>query len=214
MEKQKNSTTNLRKITAGLFMSLDGVVESPEQWGFQYFTEGLNKNIAKGLAEADAVLLGPETYNKFSQIWPSQGNDVPMAKFLNESPKYVISENPDAVGKLEWQPATLLKATLSEEMKKLKAEPGKNIQVPGSPRLVLSLLTEGLLDELNLSICPVIVGKGLKLFDNIIETTTLEVVHSEVFDNGLVSLTYHPKPFNVEGEEKPDFPEAAKNKAK
>lgn len=50
----------MRKITAGLFMSLDGVVETPERWGFQYFTEGLNKIIAQGLAEADAVLLGPQ----------------------------------------------------------------------------------------------------------------------------------------------------------
>ena len=204
----------MRKVVAGLFISLDGVVETPEQWGFQYFTEGLNDIIAKGLAEADTVLLGPGTYHKFAQIWPPQGKDVPMAKFLNESPKYVISDDPENAGELGWQPATLLKGTLAEEIKKLKMQPGKNIQVPGSPRLVRSLLAEGLLDELSLSICPVVVGDGLRLFDDIAQTIKLEVVQSKVFDNGLVSMTYRPLTQKDEPKEASDFPEAAKAQSK
>lgn len=200
----------MRKVVAGLFISLDGVVETPEQWGFQYFTDGLNDIIAKGLAEADTVLLGPATYHKFAQIWPPQGNDVPMAKFLNESPKYIISSHPQSVGELEWQPATLLKSSLVEEINKLKQQPGKNIQVPGSPRLVRSLLKEGLLDELSLSICPIIVGHGLKLFDESLQTTKLAVLHSQTFDNGLVSMTYKPVTDNGESNAGADFPEAAK----
>lgn len=200
----------MRKVVAGLFISLDGVVETPEQWGFQYFTEGLNDIIAKGLAEADAVLLGPATYQKFGQIWPPQGTDVPMASFLNGSPKYVISDDPEHVGKLEWQPATLLKGSLVEEISTLKQQPGKNIQVPGSPRLVRSLLKEGLLDELSLSICPIIVGHGLKLFDESLQTTKLEVVHSQTFDNGLVSMTYMPATDDSKSKAGADFPEAAK----
>jgi dihydrofolate reductase len=204
----------MRKVVAGLFMSLDGVVETPEKWGFQYFTEGLNEIIAKGLAEADTVLLGPGTYHKFAQIWPSQGDSVPMARFLNKSPKYVISDDPNFVDKLEWQPATQLKGTLTEEIKKLKAQSGKNIQVPGSPRLVRSLLAEGLLDELSLSICPIVVGSGLKLFDDMPETIKLKVAHSQVFENGLVSMTYRPIVLDSKSNRELDFPDAAQAPSK
>lgn len=200
----------MRKVVAGLFMSLDGVVESPEQWGFTYMTEEMSDLITKGIAQADTILLGPSTYHKFARLWPPRGDDVPMAKFLNRSPKYVISYNPNAEGPLEWQPATLLRGNLSEEIPKLKAQPGKNIQVPGSPRLVRSLLCEGLLDELSLSICPVARGKGLRLFDELTKQINLEVVRSKMFSNGLISVTYRP----IRANEKPskqelDFPKAA-----
>lgn len=201
----------MRKVAAGLFISLDGVVETPEKWGFQYFTEGLNEIIAKSLAEADTILLGPRTYHEFAQTWPSQGNEVPMAKFLNESPKYVISDTSEHVGELEWQPATLLTGTLVEEVTKLKSQPGKTIQVPGSPRLVRSLLAEGLLDELSLSICPVVVGSGLKLFDGIDKSISLEAIHAQTFDNGLVSMIYRPLASENNANDGADFPEAAKN---
>jgi len=198
----------MRKIVAGLFISLDGVVASPENWGFTYMNEEVGNWISKGIAEADAVLLGPSTYHKFATIWPSQGDTVPMAKFLNQSPKYVISHKPDTVGDLTWQDTTLLKGTLSEEIAKLKVLPGKNIQVPGSPKLVRSLLREGLLDELNLGICPVVLGQGLHLFDDLTEQVNLEIVRSKIFDNGLISVTYQPAT-KQSSEQKLDFPDAA-----
>lgn len=198
----------MRKVVAGLFMSLDGVVETPEQWGFQYFTNELSETIAKGVAEADAVLLGPGTYHQFARIWPPQGDEVPMAKFLNESPKFVISDKPATVGVLEWQPANLLKGTLAEEISKLKAQSGRNILVPGSPRLIRSLLVEGLLDELSLSICPVVVGHGLRLFNEFTQQVNLKVIRSQVFENGLISVTYQPLP-KKNSSQKLDFPEAA-----
>jgi len=189
-------------------MSLDGVVEAPEQWGFQYFTNELNEIIADGIAKADATLLGPATYHHFANIWPSQGDSVPMAKFLNETPKFVISDKPNTVGELEWKPVTLLRGTLNEEITKLKKQSGNNIQVPGSPRLVRSLLAEGLLDELSLSICPVVVGHGLRLFDDFAKQANLKVIRSQVFDNGLISVTYQPI-YGDKTSEKLDFPEAA-----
>lgn len=133
-----------------------------------------------------------------------------MAAFLNGSPKYVITDNPATAGELEWEPATLLTGALADEMKKLKVQPGKNIQVPGSPRLVRSLLAEGLLDELSLSICPVVVGRGLKLFEGISESVNLKVTQSQVFDNGLLSVTYRPLAPEAKPREGQDFPEAAK----
>ncbi len=82
----------MRKIVAGLFMSLDGVVDSPERWGFPYTNEELTERIAAGMAQADAVLLGPRTYRLFAQLWQHRSNDVPMANFLNNSPKYVVTD--------------------------------------------------------------------------------------------------------------------------
>jgi hypothetical protein len=67
----------MRKIVAGLFMSLDGVVESPERWGFQYFNEEMTERIEAGISEADAVLIGRRTYLQFAEMWPSQGSEVP-----------------------------------------------------------------------------------------------------------------------------------------
>jgi dihydrofolate reductase len=96
-------------------------------------------------------------------MWPNQGSEVPMSDFLNNSHKYVVSTSLD---KLDWSPATLV-GDLPDELMKLKRQPGKNIQIPGSLTLVRSLLLEGLLDELTLSICPVVVGPGLRLFEDV-----------------------------------------------
>jgi dihydrofolate reductase len=182
----------MRKIAAGLFISLDGVVEFPERWGFQYIDKDLSEGIVAGIAQADAVLLGPATYRIFARMWPQQTDDVPMARFLNHSLKYVVSRTPDKVGKLEWEPSILLKGELSSALAKVKAEPGKTVQVPGSPRLVRSLLHEGLLDELSLTICPVVVGSGMRLFDELTDHVTLTVEQSRISSNGAISVTYRP----------------------
>lgn len=112
----------MRKVVAGLFMSLDGVVESPDKWGFQYFTDEMYEVMAAGVAQADSVLLGRRTYVEFAKLWPTQGSDVPMADFLNNSPKYVVSATLDT---LEWAPSTLVTGDLAEELTKLKEQPGR-----------------------------------------------------------------------------------------
>lgn len=203
----------MRKIAAGLFISLDGVVESPETWGFQYMDKDMSEGIVAGIARADAVLLGPATYQLFARLWPQQTDDVPMAKFLNHSLKYVMSRTPNKVGKLEWEPAILLKGELVSALAKLKAEPGKSIQVPGSPRLVRSLLHEGLLDELSLTICPEIVGSGMRLFDEVTDHVRLTVEQSRISSNGAISVTYRPLRSGAQATAKPfDFPTAAVRK--
>lgn len=73
---------------------------------------------------------------------------------------------------------------------KLKQQPEKNIQIPGSPKLVRSLLQNGLLNELRLNICPVVVGSGLRLFDEITNQVPLHLVDSKAYSNGVVGLTY------------------------
>ncbi len=200
----------MRKIAAGLFISLDGVAESPERWGFQYLDGDLTKEIAAGITEADAVLLGPATYRLFAGMWPQRTDDVPMARFLNHSRKYVVSRTPDSVGNLEWGPATLVRGDVASALRTLKTQGGKTIQVPGSPRLVRSLLREGLLDELALTICPEIVGSGTRLFEDIHDRIRLRVERSKVLSNGAVFVTYRPsRPDEGAAGQPLHFPEAA-----
>ncbi len=81
---------------------------------------------------------------------------------------------------------------LTEELTKLKQQPGKNIQIPGSPTLVRSLLRDGLLDELSLNICPVVVGSGMRLFDEITHQVSLKLVNSTTLSTGVLGVTYQP----------------------
>jgi dihydrofolate reductase len=118
---------DMRKIVAGLFFSLDGVVESPDRWGFQFMTAKMSKGISAGITQADTVLLGKRTYLEFAKLWPGQGSQVPMADFLNQSHKYVVSST---LERLDWQPASLIKGNLLEELNRRKQQPGSNIQVP------------------------------------------------------------------------------------
>ena len=199
----------MRKIVAGLFVSLDGVVESPNGWAFpRYLDAEMADMIGHGIAAADAVLLGRRSYEEFAKLWPGQPRAVPMARFLNSSPKYVVSSSLHTP--LEWEGSTLLGANLVEELKALKERPGKNIQIPGSPTLVREILRMGLLDELALCICPVIVGAGARLFDGTIQDVSLGIVSSRVMSSGVVSVTYEPYRGDSKTGERPlSFPKAA-----
>jgi dihydrofolate reductase len=179
----------MRKVAAGLFISLDGVADSPESSPHKWINEEIIAWMAAGIAEADAVLLGPRTYLLLAEVWQHQGDDVPMARFLNHAPKYVVSSTLDT---LAWKPAGLIRGDLRRKLAKLREQPGRNIQVPGSPRLVRSLLRDGLLDELSLAICPVVAGSGLRLFDEIANPVNLKLADSRSFGNGVVGVTYRP----------------------
>jgi dihydrofolate reductase len=178
----------MRKVVAGLFMSLDGVVETPANWAYEYFNDELSNLIAAGIAQADTVLLGGRTYVEFAELWPSQGSDVPMADFLNNTPRYVVSSTLDT---LDWPGSTLLDGDLAEELAKLKEQPGKNIQVPGGPALVRSLLRDGLLDQLNLAVVPIVVGSGARLFDEI-GRIPLKLTNSIALSTGVLAVSYEP----------------------
>jgi dihydrofolate reductase len=198
----------MRKIVAGLFMSLDGVVESPNNWAFaRYLDAEMAQGISAGILEADAVLLGRRTYEDFAKLWPSQPSTVPMAKFLNGSPKYVVSSSLRAP--LEWANSTLIRGNLARELTALKEQPGKNIQVPGSPTLVRALLREGLLDELTLSICPVVVATGARLFDETTRDVSLKLLRSHVLASGVLGVTYKPERVESAVERPLSFPHAA-----
>ena len=127
----------MRKIVAGLFISLDGVVEAPEQWHFPYFNDEMGEAVGSQMAAADTMLLGRHTYEEFAAYWADKGSDVEFADVMNDTPKLVASTTLESV---DWQNSTLLGEDVAQELRRLKEEPGKDISITGSPTLVRSLL--------------------------------------------------------------------------
>ena len=181
----------MRKVFAGLFISLDGVVEAPYLWQFDMFDEDMEDAMFKLLADIDTVLLGRVTYQEWAAYWPNATTDGEYADFINNSPKYVASTTLTHVD--EWQNSTLIGADVEATVNRLKAEPGGTISVQGSPTLIRYLLSVGLLDELTLSIHPVVAGTGKRLFSDQSPLTRMDLVDSRITGRGVAILTYRPR---------------------
>ena len=180
----------MRKVVAVELVSLDGVVESPEEWAFSYSNEETEEANASGMAASDALLLGRVTYEGLAAFWPNQPGGTPMVDYINSVPKFVVSRTLE--GPLEWNNSTLIKGDVAEDITGLQRQPGKNITIIGSPTLVRSLLAKELLDELRLMVHPVVVGGGKRLFEDGGEQKALDLVDSKTFGTGVVYLTYRP----------------------
>jgi dihydrofolate reductase len=182
----------MRKVVSGLFISLDGVVESPNQWQFE-FDEDMGAALTTTLETSDAVLLGRVTYTEWAGYWPTvtSGDDAGFATWINTSPKYVASTTLDNVD--DWPNSTLITGDLAAAVHRLKAGQGKAIAVAGSPGLVRSLLDQNLLDELVLLIHPVIAGEGrTKLFADDAALKKLHLVSAQPTRSGVIIATYRP----------------------
>jgi dihydrofolate reductase len=181
----------MRKVVASEFVSLDGVVESPDKWHFPYFDDEMGETIGSAMAEADAMLMGRVLYEEWAAFWPNQDPDEnPVAAQMNGVRKYVVSTTLEEP--LEWQNSTLIGDNVAEEISRLKEQPGKDISISGSPTLVRSLLQEDLLDELRLMLHPIVVGSGKRLFEDGGDQKALQLVDSETFSTGVLYLTYQP----------------------
>jgi dihydrofolate reductase len=177
----------LCKLVAGLMISLDGVVESPENWARPYFNGEMQELIDAGVAQADAILLGRRTYLEFAELWPNQDSEVPLADFMNETPKYVVSSTLETH---EWGPSSLVRGDLAEEVGKLKRQAGKNIS---SPRLVARCCAIGCSISSALMLVPIVVGSGMRLFDDMTDQVALELVESRALSTGMLSVRYRPQ---------------------
>jgi dihydrofolate reductase len=184
----------MRKITAGLFIALDGVVEAPDQWHFPYFNDEMGAAVDRALGDADTLLLGRVTYESFAGAWPEReaagDEDADFAKRLGDARKIVVSNQ-----QLEftWRNSEQLKGDLVEAVTALKNEPGdKHIAMSGSPSVVRQLLAAGLLDELHLLVHPIAVRRGMRLFDDGESPIPLRLISSETFKTGVLNLVYGP----------------------
>jgi dihydrofolate reductase len=181
----------MRKVISGLFISLDGVTESPDQWQFDAFDEDMMATMTAHIAAEDTILLGRVTYQDWTHYWPT-ATDEPYASHINTTPKYVVSTTLDTVEWGSWQNISLIKGNLAEAIGRLKQQAGKNVGVAGSPTLVRSLLLADLLDELTLMIHPVVAGSGKRLFEGEHALKRLKLVASKTTRSGVSILTYQP----------------------
>ena len=180
----------MRKIIVSEFMSLDGVIEAPETWHFPYISDDMQEDIKANILDSDAALYGRVTYDTFAEFWPKRtGNEFGIADKLNNQPKYVVSTTLQKAG---WKNTTLIKKNVAEEITRLKQQPGGSIALTGSATLIRSLMKDGLIDEFRLYIHPIVVGHGIRLFTDGMDTTGLKLVSSRTFDSGVIVLTYQP----------------------
>jgi dihydrofolate reductase len=180
----------MRRVGAWELVSLDGVMERPEEWAFSYSDDEMREASASGMAASDALLLGRVTYEHLAAYWPNQPGGEPMVDYINSVPKYVVSgtlEEP-----LAWNNSTIISGNVAEEIARLKRQPGKDITILGSGTLVRSLLRDGLLDELTLMVHPVVLGGGKRLFEDRSDARALKLASSRTFSTGVVSLAYRP----------------------
>ena len=180
----------MRNVIAVELVSLDGVMESPEEWAFSYSNEETEEANASGMAASDALLMGRVTYEQMVAYWPNQPGGVPMVDYINSVSKYVVSTTLEEP--LEWNNSTLIRSNVEEEITRLKRQPGENITILGSGALVRLLLRGGLIDELRLMVYPVVLCGGKRLFQDGSDRQSLELVDSKTFGTGVLYLTYRP----------------------
>jgi dihydrofolate reductase len=177
----------VRKIKSHFFISLDGVVEAPDQWHFPYFNDEMGEAVGAGFATTDALLMGRVLYEEWATYWPEHGDD-PFGDVMNSIKKYVVSDSLQAA---EWQNSEILSGDVAQKLNDIKAQDGGDITMSGSATTVRWVLRERLLDELNLLVHPIVVGDGLaRLFPPEEPTIPLELLSSQTFTTGVLNLSY------------------------
>ncbi len=192
----------MRKIIVCTFLSLDGVMQAPggpdedAESGFEHggwqkpvADDEVGTAIAGWYEHSDAMLLGRKTYEIFASYWPTADPDNPFTSRMNSMHKYVASRTLTSV---EWQNSTLLEGDIVDAVRKLKASDGGNINVVGSGDLAQTLMQHGLVDEYRLTIHPVIIGTGKRLFADGAIPTALEPVSVSTTKGGTIVGVYRP----------------------
>src|SRR5918998_2702355 len=133
----RTKEASVRRVVAVELVSVDGVMEAPEEWAFPYSNKEMEEANASGMAASDALLLGRVTYEGLAAFWPNQPPGTPMVDYINSVPKYVVSgtlEEP-----LGWNNSTLLEGDVAEGVAELKRQAGEDITILGSGALVNAL---------------------------------------------------------------------------
>ena len=190
------------KLTTTMQVSVDGVmqgngglhVEDRRKgferggWARPLFDDESMAYVNQLYQSADAFLFGRRTFEIFAAYWGVMANSAsPIAAALNTRPKYVAS---NTIADPKWADTTVLSGDLAAGIRELKAEPGGELQVHGSGALVRWLLDSRLVDEINLLVCPVVVGQGTRLFPELGLDMALELVDSRSYPKGITLQVY------------------------
>ena len=187
----------MRKVVVSEFLTLDGVMQDPGGageiaqggWSMPYWHDEIAKLKYDELFAADALLLGRVTYEGFAKAWPNMTGTGDFGERMNGLPKHVASTTLKA---LDWNNSNALEGDVAHAVAALKREPGQNILVAGSGKLIETLQRENLVDEYWLLVYPVVLGAGKRLFKDGV-TTKLRLVETRSFPTGVALLRYEPE---------------------
>jgi len=190
----------MRKIVSAAFLSLDGVMQAPggpEEdasgvfrhggWTKPFWSEATGAAVREGFAEPFDILIGRRTYDIFAGHWPRTPKDDPIGSVFNRVTKYVATHRPESLG---WENSEALGPDVLARVRALKASDGPTLLTQGSSELVHLLLANDLVDELRVSIFPVLLGKGKRFFGDASVPRTFELVKSVTAPNGVFLATY------------------------
>lgn len=177
-----------RTVTAHLFHSVNGVVESPDQWQFDSFGPEDMARMGAAIADITDVVIGRRLWQEWAGYWPGAGADDPFAQFINLVRKHVISTSLQDVS--AWEGSSLVEGDPVEHVRRLagNGETGQ-VSVVGGIETVRSLFLAGVVDRLTLTTHPV-VGAGRRLFDETVPVTRLELLEAPTTSTGNVAMTY------------------------
>jgi dihydrofolate reductase len=188
--QDRTKEVSVRKVIVSEFVALDGVIENPS-WTFRFTGEEQQKYKFDELAYEEFAAAWPRMTEQAGELSASDALRLGRyADMMNGYPKYVASTTLEEL--LEWNNSTLIEGGVTEEVSKLKRQPGKDILIFGSGNLVNTLMRHDLIDEYRLMIFPIIVGSGQRFFADGIDEMVLELVDTETFGSGVVVLTYRP----------------------
>lgn len=172
------------------FITLDGIIDNPT-WTAEYgFDPKMGGAIGGIMGGCKAILLGRTTYEMFAPAWSARtAAEDPGAPFMNDTPKYVVSST---LQHADWRNSSILGGYSPTAVRELKTRTDGPIYVSGSGTLVRSLLTDGLVDELELFVYPLALGSGTRLFPEGGPSIGFGLGGCETYDNGVLHLTYTP----------------------
>jgi dihydrofolate reductase len=193
----------MSRVVVTNHVTLDGVMQSPSGrdedrrggfehggWAPPYNDSVMGAVMGEGMAKGGALLFGRRTYESFASYWPHQGDDNPFAAVLNGRQKYVASRT--LKEPLLWSNSTLLEGDAADAVAALKQQPGQDLAVLGSGDLIQSLMRRGLIDEYVLTIHPLVLGSGRRLFADGGAHAALRLVDATTTTTGVVIATYQP----------------------
>jgi len=192
----------LRKLIAATFVSLDGVMQAPGGpdedptqrfslggWTFTYWDEVMGQSMPGFDGNDRELVLGRKTYEIFEAYWPYQPADDPTAMSLNGARKHVASRT---LKTLSWNNSSLLGDDVVAAISALKSQNGHDLQIIGSGNLIQTLQAASLIDEYNVWIFPVVLGRGKRLFETTAKPSAMRLVTSQVSTTGVLLTTYVP----------------------
>ena len=194
----------MRKLVLSTHVTLDGFASGPDgelDWHFSHWNDEMEEAVAEQLSTVDTILAGRITYEAMADYWPATAadpegrrKDIQFAEWMNRVAKIVFSRKLSSfdVEAMHWNNTRLIKGGIVEKIEALKKEQGRDMIIWGGVSILQTFIKSGIVDEYNIWIAPVILGKGKPLFNDP-AALELELIRTKTFRSGVTLVCYRPK---------------------